>query len=152
MPRSRATSFTLKRLASPTNLVSWGDFSAVIVGTGGMIRHPGVPAGLLLCGAPKPTADEFLIRFSIAYAVKHVKRIRSSIDIAIMNHYSCGVSTDEKSLREFASILGRRGGLKGGKARAQRLSPERRKAIARKAAKARWARERAKRGNASPGS
>lgn len=34
--------------------------------------------------------------------------------------------------------LGRRGGLKGGPARARKLSPERRADIARKAAKARW--------------
>lgn len=34
--------------------------------------------------------------------------------------------------------LGRLGGLKGGKARAAKLSPEERKEIARKAAKARW--------------
>jgi len=32
----------------------------------------------------------------------------------------------------------RQGGLKGGKARAAKLSPAKRKAIARKAAKARW--------------
>ena len=32
----------------------------------------------------------------------------------------------------------RKGGLKGGKARAAKLSPAKRKAIARKAAKARW--------------
>lgn len=32
----------------------------------------------------------------------------------------------------------RRGGLKGGKARADKLSPEERSAIAKKAAKARW--------------
>jgi hypothetical protein len=36
--------------------------------------------------------------------------------------------------------LGRRGGLKGGKARAARLSPAQRAAIARRAARARWAR------------
>jgi len=35
--------------------------------------------------------------------------------------------------------LGRRGGLKGGRARAARLSPARRSAIARNAARARWA-------------
>jgi hypothetical protein len=35
--------------------------------------------------------------------------------------------------------LGRLGGLKGGKARAAKLSPERRAEIARKAAAARWA-------------
>jgi hypothetical protein len=34
---------------------------------------------------------------------------------------------------------GRLGGLKGGKARAESLSPEERKAIAKKAAEARWA-------------
>jgi hypothetical protein len=37
-----------------------------------------------------------------------------------------------------AAALGRRGGLKGGKARKKVLSPERRKEIARKAAAARW--------------
>lgn len=34
--------------------------------------------------------------------------------------------------------LGRRGGLKGGKARAAKLTPEQRSEIARKAARARW--------------
>lgn len=37
-----------------------------------------------------------------------------------------------------AVALGRLGGLKGGKARAQKLSPEKRKEIAQKAAKKRW--------------
>ena len=37
-----------------------------------------------------------------------------------------------------AVALGRLGGLKGGKVRAERLSSERRVEIARKAAKARW--------------
>jgi hypothetical protein len=37
-----------------------------------------------------------------------------------------------------AVLLGRRGGLKGGRARAATLSPERRAEIARKAAAARW--------------
>jgi len=37
-----------------------------------------------------------------------------------------------------AVSLGRRGGLKGGKARAATMTPERRAEIARKAAKARW--------------
>jgi hypothetical protein len=39
-----------------------------------------------------------------------------------------------------AVALGRLGGLKGGKARAKRLTPEQRKGIATKAAKARWSR------------
>jgi len=37
-----------------------------------------------------------------------------------------------------AVALGRLGGLKGGKARANKLTPEERKEIARKAARARW--------------
>lgn len=37
-----------------------------------------------------------------------------------------------------AATLGRLGGLKGGRARAEKLSPEERKAIAKQAARARW--------------
>ncbi len=37
-----------------------------------------------------------------------------------------------------AVALGRKGGLKGGKARAAKLTPEQRSEIARKAAEARW--------------
>jgi hypothetical protein len=43
------------------------------------------------------------------------------------------------SAKEKAAVdLGRRGGLKGGKARAAKMSPEKRAEIARKAAKTRW--------------
>lgn len=38
-----------------------------------------------------------------------------------------------------AKVLGHKGGLKGGKARAQKLTPEQRSIVARKAAQARWA-------------
>jgi hypothetical protein len=38
--------------------------------------------------------------------------------------------------------LGKRGGLKGGKARAAKMTPEERSESARKAAKARWAKKR----------
>jgi len=41
-----------------------------------------------------------------------------------------------------AVALGKLGGRKGGKARAEKLTPEQRSEIARKAAKARWARKR----------
>jgi hypothetical protein len=53
-------------------------------------------------------------------------------------------ATDEEKKEEAptknqaAVELGRLGGLKGGKARANKLTPEQRKEIARKAAKARW--------------
>ena len=40
-----------------------------------------------------------------------------------------------------AAALGRLGGLKGGRARASALSPERRREIARKAARIRWGRK-----------
>ena len=41
-----------------------------------------------------------------------------------------------------AALLGRKGGIRGGKARAESLSPRRRKQIAKKAAQARWAKKR----------
>jgi hypothetical protein len=43
-----------------------------------------------------------------------------------------------KRKNKAAQALGKLGGLKGGKARAAKLSPERRKEIAQRAAKARW--------------
>ena len=45
-----------------------------------------------------------------------------------------------ESKNPAAVALGRLGGLKGGKARAEKLSERQRKAIAKKAAKARWGR------------
>ena len=47
----------------------------------------------------------------------------------------------EQKKNPHAVILGRLGGLKGGKARAKKLSAERRREIARAAAKARWAKQ-----------
>lgn len=46
--------------------------------------------------------------------------------------------TENPAKDPLAVELGRRGGLKGGKARAATLSPAKRKAIAKRAAKARW--------------
>ena len=43
-----------------------------------------------------------------------------------------------KEKNPAAVSLGRLGGLKGGKARAEKLTPAKRKAIAKKAAEARW--------------
>lgn len=51
-----------------------------------------------------------------------------------------------ESLRAAAAALGRRGGLKGGPARARALSARRRREIARKASFARWGRVRKKPG------
>lgn len=51
-----------------------------------------------------------------------------------------GENEDSEKLvkNEAAVALGRLGGLKGGKARAERMTPERRKEIAQKAAAKRW--------------
>ena len=50
-------------------------------------------------------------------------------------------SKPEDSTKNPAAVaLGRLGGLKGGKARASKLTPEQRKEIAKKAAEARWKR------------
>ena len=47
--------------------------------------------------------------------------------------------TDEKPQKNPAAVeLGRLGGKKGGRARAEKLTPEQRSEIARKAARARW--------------
>lgn len=46
----------------------------------------------------------------------------------------------EDPIRKLAAELGRRGGLKGGKARAAKMTPEERAESARKAAAARWKR------------
>jgi hypothetical protein len=60
------------------------------------------------------------------------------VDLATGN----AVEADPNQGKDRAAVeLGRRGGLKGGHARAKKLSAKSRKAIAQKAAKARWSRE-----------
>lgn len=46
--------------------------------------------------------------------------------------------TERSAISEYLATIGRKGGLKGGKARANKLTPERRKEISQKAANARW--------------
>jgi hypothetical protein len=48
-------------------------------------------------------------------------------------------ATEPQEPEKPAQVSGRKGGLNGGKARAEKLSPERRSEIARRAANARWA-------------
>jgi hypothetical protein len=43
-----------------------------------------------------------------------------------------------ETVSEYLAHIGRKGGLKGGKARAEKLTAAKRKAIAKKAAEARW--------------
>ncbi len=48
-------------------------------------------------------------------------------------------TSDEKPEKDPAAVaLGRKGGLKGGKARAEKMTAEERSASAKKAAEARW--------------
>lgn len=61
---------------------------------------------------------------------------RSSTDPNVLASRIVAAATDEKN--PAAVALGRLGGLKGGKARAAKLSAARRSAIAKKAARARW--------------
>ncbi len=75
-----------------------------------------------------------------------LKRSRISIDVNRMAATIVKDATEkvkpapEDSGKNPAAVaLGRLGGLKGGKARAAKLSPKKRKEIAKKAAKARWA-------------
>ena len=56
--------------------------------------------------------------------------------------FSLKYHVDMNERQMAARILGRLGGLKGGKARAAKLTPERRKEIAEKAIAARWAKKR----------
>ncbi|HZU31997.1 MAG TPA: hypothetical protein VFB79_12840 [Candidatus Angelobacter sp.] len=54
---------------------------------------------------------------------------------------STGEPLKPKEKNPAAVALGKLGGLKGGKARAEQLTPERRREIAQRAAKQRWAKE-----------
>lgn len=45
---------------------------------------------------------------------------------------------ERSEISKYLSEIGRKGGIKGGKARANKLTPERRKEIAQKAVQKRW--------------
>ena len=59
-------------------------------------------------------------------------------DVNVIASNIIGQVTGESSKNPNAVALGRLGGLKGGKARADKLTPEQRKEIAKKAANSRW--------------
>lgn len=73
---------------------------------------------------------------------KHLKRPRDPISLAkLIGDIATGQVEPPKDTRDPAAVaLGRKGGLKGGKARAAALSKRRRAEIAKKAAAARWGR------------
>ena len=78
--------------------------------------------------------------------VKRLKRPRDPVQLGkLIGDILTGQVEDrapdrpEDTAKDQAAVaLGRKGGLKGGKARAAKMAPEQRADIARKAAKARW--------------
>ena len=60
------------------------------------------------------------------------------VDLATGNASEYEKDSIPEGKNPHAVALGRLGGKKGGKARAKKLTPERRSAIAKKAAKTRW--------------
>ncbi len=74
---------------------------------------------------------------------KHPKRPRDTNQLAKSIVDLTTGDTEEEKADEgkdpAAVALGRKGGLKGGKARAEKLTPKQRSEIAKKAATARWA-------------
>ena len=79
---------------------------------------------------------------------KRSRKKKPPSDINILASKIVGKTTEDKPEPEesddknpHAVVLGRLGGLKGGPARAKKLTPGRRKEIASKAAKARWAKK-----------
>ncbi len=77
---------------------------------------------------------------------------KKGLDINILAQYITNAVTGQEAINKFvtdgknpaAVLLGHLGGLKGGKARAARLSAEKRIEIAKKAARARWKNEKLK--------
>jgi hypothetical protein len=71
--------------------------------------------------------------------IEHMpKRSSIALDPNMLAAQVIRLAIEQPNKNPFAVELGRKGGLKGGKARALKLSSKRRRAIARKAAKARW--------------
>ena len=64
----------------------------------------------------------------------------SKLSKAIIDLANGTAKPDDDAKDPAAVALGRKGGLKGGKARAAKMTPKQRSAAAKKAAKARWAR------------
>jgi hypothetical protein len=81
-------------------------------------------------------------------AEKHPKRPRDinqwakrMVDLATGEASDREPTPEEQGKDPAAVSLGRKGGLKGGKARAESMSPERRAEIAKRAAASRWAKK-----------
>ena len=68
------------------------------------------------------------------------KRSKKPADVNRLAAAIVGQATGEEEPESQQVAAGRLGGLKGGPARREKLSPKRRSEIAKKAAKARWSR------------
>ena len=82
-----------------------------------------------------------LVAYNILMMPKRSRKQSDDVNVLakIIVDESTEESTKEKPKKNPAAVaLGRLGGLKGGKARAKKLSAKRRKEIAKKAAEARW--------------
>ena len=78
----------------------------------------------------------------------HLNRTSTHLQLAVrdrLRYNRCMAENQDPTddeMRELARRLGRRGGLKGGPARAAKMTPEERSEAARKAVNARWAKKR----------
>lgn len=66
------------------------------------------------------------------------RRAKAVVDQATSLSDGATEDTEQIDAKSAAALLGRLGGLKGGKARAEKLTQKQRSAIAKKAAEARW--------------
>jgi hypothetical protein len=72
---------------------------------------------------------------------KRSNKKRQPQDVNVLAASIVEEATSESGKNPHAVALGRLGGKKGGPARAKKLTPEQRREIARKAARARWAKK-----------
>lgn len=85
-------------------------------------------AHAILCGMNKPKRPRDTNKLA-----------KSIVDLATGDTEEEKQPTPEEQGKDPAAVaLGRKGGLKGGKARAAKMTPEERSEAGRKAAKARW--------------
>ena len=91
------------------------------------------------------STERHVLSYVIPERSSKVRRVqvRNMLEDAIADKSKISRSEPPAKAKDPAAVsLGRRGGRKGGPARARKLSPERRREIARKAAEARWAKQR----------
>ena len=82
----------------------------------------------------------------------HVYVKQNTLTVRVETVYAVDVASDKvkDEISRAGTVLARKGASKGGKARAAKLSPERRREIASRAIEERWRRYRAARGLDSP--